>query len=154
VGGTSIGGAGYSLFGCRRMSRDGSYIATEFFCILYVPLAPIKTLRVTPAPGQSRLPFVPKKFVQAIRQPLDLSQVISVYLTAIAIIAYGLSFFEFAAPYLKGHSNLMDNGWLEMLAFLAWMWLPWFFMQSVRKRAMERASEDIRKLNSPKPIGE
>jgi hypothetical protein len=48
----------------------------------------------------------------------------------------------------------MDNGWLEMLAFLAWMWLPWFFMQSVRKRAMERASEDIRKLNSPKPIGE
>jgi len=152
MGGTSLGGARFGLFGCRRLGSDGSYIATEFFCILFVPVVPIKTLRVTPAPGQSRLPFVRKKFVRVVRQPLDLSQVISVYLAAIAVIAYGLSFFEFTVPWLKGHSALMDNGWLEILAFLAWMSLPWYLIQSARNRAMEHGFEDIRKLNTPKPI--
>ena len=152
MGGTSIGGSRYSLFGCRRPGSDGSYITTEFFCILLVPVVPIKTLRVTPAPGQSRLPFVREKFVRAIKEPLDLSQVISVYLAAIAVVAYGLCFFEFAVPWLKGHSTLTDNGWLEIFAFLAWMSLPWFLIQSVRNRTLERASRDIRRLNTPKPI--
>jgi hypothetical protein len=152
MGGTAFGGARFGLFGCRRLSSDGSYIATEFFCILLVPMVPIKTLRVTPAPGQSRFPFVRKKFVRVIRLPLDISQVISVYLTAIVAIAYGLSFFEFGVPWLKRHLTLMDNGWLEILAFTAWMALPWFLIQSVRNRAMENASKDIRELNTPKPI--
>ena len=152
MGGTSIGGARYGLFGCRRPGSDGSYIATEFFCILLVPVFPIKTVRVTPVSGQSRLPFVREKFVRAVKQPLDLSQVISVYLATIAVIAYGLSFFEFAVPWLKGRSTLMDNGWLEILAFLAWMSLPWFLIQSVRNRTLERASKDIRRLNTPNPI--
>jgi hypothetical protein len=152
MGGTSFGGARFGLFGCRRLGSDGSYIATEFFCILLVPVVPIKTLRVTPAPGQSRLPFVRKRFVRAVRLPLDLSQVISVYLMAIVVIAYGVSFFEFTVPWLKGRSTLMDNGWLEFLAFLVWMSLPWYLIQSARNRAMENASKDIRELNTPKPI--
>jgi len=98
MAGISFGGVRYGLFGCRRPGSDGSYIATEFFCILHVPVVPIKTLRVTPALGQSRLPFVRKKFLRAVKQPLDLLQVISVYLVTIAVIAYGLSFFEFTVP--------------------------------------------------------
>jgi hypothetical protein len=152
LGGTSIGGARYSLFGCRRPGSDGSYVTTEFFCLLLVPVVPIKTLRVIPAPGQSKLPFVRKKFVRVIRQPLDLSQVISVYLAAIAVIAYSLCFFEFAVPWLKDHWTLMDDGWMEILAFLAWMSLPWYLIQSIRNRTLERASGDIRSLNTPKPI--
>jgi hypothetical protein len=34
----------------------------------------------------------------------------------------------------------------------AWMSLPWYLVQSTANRTMERASEDIRKLNTPKPI--
>jgi hypothetical protein len=152
MGGSSIAGSGYSLFGCRRPRPDGSYIATEFFCVFYVPVIPVKTLRVIPAKGQSRLPLVRKRFVRATKQPLDWPQVFSVYMAAIAIIGYGLLFFESTVPYLKAHSNLIDNGWLEFLAFLAWMSLPWYLVQSTANRTMERASEDIRKLNTPKPI--
>ena len=152
MAGISFGGVRYGLFGCRRPGSDGSYITTEFFCVLLVPVVPIKTLRVIPAPGQSRLPFVREKFVRVEREPLDLSQVISVYLAAIVVIAYGLCFFDFAVPWLKGHSALMDNGWLEILAFLAWMSLSWFLIQSVRKRTLERAPKDIRRLNTSKPI--
>jgi hypothetical protein len=152
MAGISFGGVRYGLFGCRRLGSDGSYIATEFFCILHVPVVPIKTLRVTPAPGQSRLPFVRKKFLQAVKQPLDLLQVISVYLATIAVIAYGLSYFEFTVPWLARRSTLMDNDLLEILAFLAWMSLPWYLIQSVRNRAMENRSMDIRELNTPKPI--
>jgi hypothetical protein len=152
MGGISFGGVRYGLFGCRRPGPEGSYIATEFFCILHVPIVPIKTLRVTLAPGQSRLPFVRKKFVQAVRLPLDLSQVISVYLVTIAVIAYGLSFFEFTVPWLTRRSTLMDNDWLEILAFLVWMSLPWYLIQSVRNRAMENVSKDIHELNTSKPL--
>jgi hypothetical protein len=46
----------------------------------------------------------------------------------------------------------MDNDWLEILAFLVWMSLPWYLIQSVRNRAMENVSKDIHELNTPKPI--
>jgi hypothetical protein len=126
--------------------------SSSAFCILHVPVVPIKTLRVTPAPGQSRLPFVRKKFLRAVKQPLDLSQVISIYLATITVIAYGLSFFEFTVPWLARRSTLMDNDLLEILAFLVWMSLPWCLIQSVRNRAMEHSPRDIRELNTPKPI--
>ncbi len=71
---------------------------------------------------------------------------------AIVVIAYGVSFFEFTVPWLNGRSTLMDNGWLEFLAFLVWMSLPWYLIQSARNRAMENPSKDIRELNTPKPI--
>ena len=100
-----------------RLGSDGSYIATEFFCILHVPVVPIKTLRVTPAPGQVPVAVCPEEFRAGRQAPLDFLQVISVYLVTIAVIAYGLSFFEFAVPWLTRRSTLMDNDWLEILAF-------------------------------------
>ncbi len=152
MAGSALRGTGFRLLGCRGIRPDGSYIGTEFFCILYVPLVPTRTLRVTPAPGQSRLPFVHKRFLKGIKQPLDWSQVVSVYLSAIAFAGYGLSFFAFAVTYLKRHSNWIDDGWVEILIFLVWMSLPMYLIASARDRALKRSREDVRKINTPKPI--
>lgn len=61
-------------------------------------------------------------------------------------------FFEFAVPYLRLHSNLINGDWSEIFAFCGWMSVPWIVMRQLRKRAFERAREGIHHLNVPYPI--
>ncbi|MGA3032643.1 MAG: hypothetical protein ABSD70_05140 [Terracidiphilus sp.] len=149
---TSLEGVGFNMLGCRDLRPDGSFVTTKFFCLLYVPIVPISSWRVIPSRRNPWLPFVRKRYQRAAKQPLNLPQVISVYLAAAAIVGYGICFFEFAVPWLKTHSNLIDDSWVEVLVFAIWMSLPWFLIRRMRQRAVERVRENIHDLNTPKPI--
>ena len=149
---TSLEGVGFSLLGCRDPRPDGSFVTTKFFCILYLPLVPISSWRVLPARGNLPLPFLKRRFVRATKLPLHWQQAFSVYLAAAAFVGYGACFFEFALPYLRLHSNLVNGDWSEILAFCGWMSVPWIVMRQLRKRALERAREGGHHLNVPYPI--
>jgi hypothetical protein len=150
---TSLEGVGSNLLGCRDLRPDGSFVATKFYCFFYLPIVPVSSWRVLPAPGSLQLPFVRRKFVWAKKLPMHWQQVISVYLAAGAVVGYGACFFEFAVPYLKTHTNLISGDWSEVFVFGVWMSLPWILVRQMRKRALERAREGVHHLNTPNPIG-
>jgi hypothetical protein len=150
---SSLRGTGFHTFGFRRLRPDGSYATTEFFCILYLPIIPIKTIRVTPAPGSSSLPFVRRKYRAVIKEPLDRSQVVSIYLQAAAWIGYGILFFESSVPFLRSRTNLIENGWIEFALFLGWMAVPWALLTWARSAARRRLQQGIHNVNTPHPFG-
>ena len=85
--------------------------------------------------------------------PINWLQVLSVYLSAAAIVGYGMCFFEFAAPWLKLHSNLIDDGWVEVLVFAIWISVPWFLNLRRRQTALERMREGIHYFDGPRSMG-
>ncbi len=43
---STLNGIGTKFYGQRDFSPDGSYITTEWFVFIYIPLIPLKSLRV------------------------------------------------------------------------------------------------------------
>jgi len=44
---SSVNGCGTRYYGKRRFNPDGSYITTNFVCLLFIPLIPLHSVRVT-----------------------------------------------------------------------------------------------------------
>ena len=42
----TLNGIGTTLYGARDFQPDGSYITTEWFVFIYVPVAPLKSMRI------------------------------------------------------------------------------------------------------------
>ena len=53
----SVNGIGTKYYGKRDLREDRSYLTTKFFCLLFMPLIPLHTVRVIPDPKNSWIPF-------------------------------------------------------------------------------------------------
>ncbi len=42
----SFNGIGTMFYGCSDVRPDGSYVATEWFAIVYLPVVPLRSLRI------------------------------------------------------------------------------------------------------------
>lgn len=51
---STINGFGTSLIGCSEVQRDGSYIATRWFCLV-LPVIPLGSFRIWPESSSRRL---------------------------------------------------------------------------------------------------
>jgi hypothetical protein len=149
-----IHGVGYRLLGQRDFRPDRSYLTTEFFCVLYLPLYPTRTIRVIPDKKNSRLPFGRSKFVLLEKLPRpELSQVISVYIYAVLIVLFGFGFFLFIEPYLRVQDSFLSDEWVEPFLFGLWLMLPVMIVSKRRNNARQRVLEENRNPNDPAPIG-
>jgi hypothetical protein len=75
---TSINGIGSTLIGKNDVRPDGSYLTTEWFIVLFVPIFPVCRYRVSPRGRQS--------YAIHSKQPPTLRDAIKVYARTILII--------------------------------------------------------------------
>jgi hypothetical protein len=147
-------GVGYSLFGKRDFLSDHSYLATEFFCVLYLPLYPTRTLRVIPDKRNSWIPFTRSRYVFVEKRPtLELSQVVSVYISAALLVLFGFAFFFYVEPYLQLQDSFLSDDWIEPFIFGFWLMLPLVVLRKLRDNAQQKVLEENRNPNDPAPIG-
>ncbi|WP_008308223.1 hypothetical protein [Leptolyngbya sp. PCC 6406] len=58
----NVNGIGTTYYGRRDFRPDGSYITTEWFIFLMVPIAPLRTFRVWPIASEPQSWFAPERY--------------------------------------------------------------------------------------------
>jgi hypothetical protein len=145
-------GTGKRLYGQRGFLRDRSYLTTEFFCVMYLPLFAIRTVRVIPDPKNSSLPFGRERYkLIAIHKPY-FPQVLAVYQCAAATVILGFIFFYFVEPYLKTRVPVLGDEWIEPFVFCLWIAQPWMVARWLRSNARQQVIQNSIDPNDPTPI--
>jgi hypothetical protein len=143
---------GFRFFGKRDLRPDGSYVTTKFFCLLYLPVIPISTMRIIPVGSKTWLPFGKTRYKLIGKQPLHWLQILSVYLVAFLFVLYGVLFFRVVDPYLEVRFGSPLADFTKFLFFLAWMSLAGIAWLWFRSRTHRPAENGIRELDRPTPI--
>lgn len=114
----SINGIGTIFYGERDYGINGSHITTEWFAIAYIPLAPLRSLRIMPtgiSPGYGILENL----------KLNVRQVLSVYAWFALVIC----------SFVTG--TIFESGYLMIPGAVA-LGAPWF----LRRRALNRLAKE------------
>ncbi len=77
---------GTKYYGKRDFGEDGSFVTTEWFVIIDIPIIPLGSFRVLPTGRTMDLFFIKSRDYRVQRVPLNWRQVINVYLVAIALL--------------------------------------------------------------------
>lgn len=94
---TSLNGCGTTYYGSRDFHEDGSYITTEWFILIYIPIFPLGSFRVLPVgKNQDLLVFDFQNF-RSHKIPLCRQQVRNTYLTLLTVIFLIALLFIFAS---------------------------------------------------------
>jgi hypothetical protein len=136
---SSINGCGTKYYGQRNFRADGSHLTTNFFCLLFLPLIPLHSVRVIPDSKNSWLPFS-KNYYQILEQRWpNPMQVLFVYLCAAVVIGQGILFFIYVDPYLKTQTPWLAHDWMEYILFCLTL-IPLFLASRwLRNQAQRRA---------------
>jgi len=145
-------GLGFRFFGKRDLRPDGSYVTTKFFCLFYLPMIPIGTMRIIPVGSKVGLPFGRTQYKLIGKQPLHWLQILSVYLVAFLFVVYGMLLFKVVDPYLQARFGAPIDDFPKFLFFLVWMFLGWVVFRWFRRRSHQPAENEIRDLDRPTPI--
>jgi fatty-acid desaturase len=87
---SSFNGTGTKYYGHADPSDSGSYTATEWIVLLWIPIFPLRSWRVgSHRKGKDTLLFSNEKFYVK-RVPLNVRQVVLGYLCTVAVIAVPL----------------------------------------------------------------
>jgi L-asparagine transporter-like permease len=119
-------GIGAMRYGQRDFRTDGSYVTTLWFVVFYVPVVPLKSIRVRRT-GDTKYYGLTRRYVEEVlQQPtLDWTQIISVYAWFAALITLLLE------------ARMRESWWL-VSPILLLLGLPWL----LRKRAIERVKAE------------
>jgi hypothetical protein len=95
---TMINGMGSKFIGRSETQADGSYLTTEWFCLLWLPLFPVCNYRVVDVGGRTLIPFVAgsRQFMIKSKHPVRLKNVAKGYLITVClgcVFGVGLAFF-------------------------------------------------------------
>jgi hypothetical protein len=145
-------GIGYRFYGQREFRLDHSYLTTQFFCILYFPVFPIRTMRIIPDRRNTWLPFGKFRYVLVSKQPPYFPQVFAVYQCATAIVALGIVFPIYIEPAVNSRFPVLKGGLIEPCIFFLWIAIPWLAALWLRSHARRRLHEYRRDPNDPTPI--
>ena len=144
---SNVNGFGTKYYGQRDFRADGSYLTTKFFCLAFLPIIPLHSVRVIPDPKNSAMPFSKNYYaILEKRWPHPL-QVLSIYLWAAAAAGMGILFFAKIEPYLKNRYLWLTQGWQEAFLFSICIVLPvaagGLLRTLVRKRAQLKSAETL-----------
>ena len=123
-------GFGTTLYGERDYLPDGSYITTKWIVFMWVPLIPIRSLRVkwkgmdTTGGGVSEI--TTEEYIVYSTQRPSLKQVLSVYMFLAGLLIIGST-----AAYVGATIGESLAGLLAILSMVAWCLLPFW----LRRRA-------------------
>jgi hypothetical protein len=149
-------GFGTQYLGQRDFRPDGSYLTTTFFCLLYLPIFPIRSVRVVPDATKKDISagfFTKKFFIVLEKRRPDLGQVLSVYACGAAVVALTVFFFAKVDPYLKDQFPDFSGGWKSTVIFALTLSPPLLLAKFLQWGARQRMKAEIRDPNNPTPIG-
>ncbi len=135
---SSINGCGTKYYGQRDFREDGSHLTTNFFCLLFVPLIPLQTIRVIPAATNSWVPFSRNLYTVLEKSFPNPLQVGSVYLAGAYEVGCAILLFGYIDPYLKVSYPYLANFWGEVPIFLVTSLPLLFFVRWLRGMARNR----------------
>jgi hypothetical protein len=121
---SNVNGFGTKYYGQRDFRVDGSYVTTNFFCLAFVPIIPLHSVRVIPDPKNSWVPFSKNYYAILEQRWPDALQVLSIYLWSAAAIAMGILFLWKIEPLLKARALWLTQGWVEPVLFGVLVALP------------------------------
>jgi hypothetical protein len=131
---SSLNGFGTTIYGKRDFWPDGSYIATKWVILFWIPLVPLRSMRLKKVGSSGILPgwFTQDRwhtqYLVYSRKPLNLNQVALIYSYVLLLIG-GLS----------AIANLDGSLWfVPPMIFLPVLILPWFFRRNARERVKQR----------------
>jgi hypothetical protein len=88
----TFNGCGTRYYGSRDTGPDGSFVTTEWITFVYLPLFPIRSMRVLPQGKGTNLVVYHSQEFQTGRVPLSWAQIRNVYLIMVPIFAAILYF--------------------------------------------------------------
>jgi len=133
---SSINGFGTTIYGKRDFWPDGSYIATKWVILFWIPLVPLRSMRVKELGRGSRGPLGwSTQYLVYSNEPLNLKQVAFIYSYVFLLLG---GFIEMRNP----DANLKS---VPALMFCVALALPWVLrrraLETVKKRELLRAAE-------------
>ncbi len=138
----SFQGIGTEFIGERDFAPDGSYVTTEWFVFLAIPVFPIRSLRVIQVPDFSGSAFTLSYPVQTIRESFQVLETSAPCLKQVLSV-YGFVFF-LAAWYTSACWFAIKNRFSEglLIPYVAIMLgLPWGLPWLLRRRAKARVGQ-------------
>lgn len=121
---SNVNGFGTKYYGQRDFRADGSYITTNFFCLAFLPIIPLHSVRVIPDPKNSAMPFSKNYYsILEKRWPHPL-QVLFIYLWAAAAAGMGILYFWKIEPFLTDRFVWLTQGWQKTLVFAVFVAVP------------------------------
>jgi len=114
---SSVNGFGTKYYGQRDFRPDGSYVTTKFFCLAFLPIIPLHSVRVIPDPKNSWMPFSKNYYAILEKRWPNPLQVLSIYLWAAAAAGMAVLYFWKIEPFLKESAPALAANWI----------LPFFF---------------------------
>src|ERR1035437_7674128 len=105
----SLNGFGTALYGKSEVKSDDSYIATEWFVLLFLPIFPIASYRVLRGNTSGNV-FGAKTQYSTTKVPLNVKQVILIYSSVYGLLLI-MAIIFFLYIYLNGggFSHLFDD---------------------------------------------
>lgn len=138
----TFNGIGTSYFGESEYQCDGSYIKTEFICFLYIPLIPLRSMRVyRDASGDgSLLIFTRTGYAVKERIPLYWKQVFYIYV--LLLLTYYLIIFVMNIYPVKYKNNfdvflsrfISKSGYIDLINLFIFLSpiIPYIVYQSIK----------------------
>jgi hypothetical protein len=124
----TFNGIGTTFYGARDFALDGSYTTTEWFVLVYIPIIPLRSLRIRNAQGGKNLVFyTSEQYAVFSKGRPNPKQVLSIYGWCAALVACaGLE----KVP-VVGQVPLLPITCMIAVAFL-----PWILRRLARKRVL------------------
>ncbi len=130
----SYHGIGYINYGRADERADGTHVTTEWFCILFLPVWPVRRMRIKP--GEER-PFPGQKMkigyrvVEVLR--LSPGTIVGTYLFTVLCLAWWSATFRFIFMRQSAYLDSQLGMWLAFLALAAAAGLPFGALWLVRR---------------------
>jgi hypothetical protein len=132
----SFNGFGTRYYGERDYRKDGSYLTTNFLCLLFFPVFPIHTVRVIPDPKNS---VVGTNYYMVLeKRAPNLLQTASVYLCELTVLALIVLYFVRIEPVLKSYFPWLASGWLAPIPFFLALTPIFIAVRILRSKARKR----------------
>jgi hypothetical protein len=136
----SLNGCGTMFYGQRDYRADGTYVTTEWVTAIYIPLIPLRSLRVRyEGPGENRFPigFGPTDSYAVFQKTSpNWRQVLSTYSVIVLPVGALILIFSLGQPYFSRRPE-SDNA--VMLILVIAVIVPAFLPHYLRYRAKKKA---------------
>ena len=130
----SIQGIGTTFIGKRDFRSDGSYLTTEWFVLLFIPILPFRSLRVQETGREGSVFYRKESYRISETTKPQLKQVLYTY--GFAVLC---GFWAFFMVSFGGFRDRAIEDWpvkgVWLLAFFAPAWIPFFLRRYGRRKA-------------------
>jgi hypothetical protein len=124
----TFNGIGTTFYGARDFALDGSYTTTEWFTLLYIPIIPLRSLRIRSLDsGKNFVVYSSEQYAVYSKSRPNLKQVLFIYGWCAAIVA--------CIP-LASVPGIREVPLLPLIAVVAVAFLPWIIRRRARKRLL------------------